>query len=377
MNTHHQTTRKPSILILGGYGRAGTYTARLLLEQRSVSVTLAGRSLGEATAAAERLQTAFPEASVSGMGLDGNDFERLLATLPGFDLVIGCMPYRGDATDVMRAIAASGVDYVDISPAESKTGGVDEGLCRQRGQRIIVDAGAVPGLPLTLARFAATHLDRAKTIRIAVQFKEPDLPLAGAYDLVAHVEVPAMIYEKGQWKRVFSISRLRRINLPHPFSSEWAVPAYMQELERFPEIFPVSRLAMYVAGSNPLASAVLLVWKWFRLARSDQGIRRGAELFRWLNGRFTRRPHGLAMSLQAVGTKRAQPVRLTVNMWHPDTYAATAIPLVATVLQWMDGRLLGSGIQLMGDAVDPLLFIEQIRQLGMNVDVSVSATPED
>jgi len=58
-----------------------------------------------------------------------------------------------------------------------------------------------------------------------------------------------------------------------------------------------------------------------------------------------------------------------VSVAHDDGYAITAIPVVATLLQYLDGSVRKPGLWLMGHVVDPVRLVADMDSLGARVTI--------
>jgi saccharopine dehydrogenase (NAD+, L-lysine-forming) len=57
-----------------------------------------------------------------------------------------------------------------------------------------------------------------------------------------------------------------------------------------------------------------------------------------------------------------------MSLFHPDGYELTAIPVVASILQWLDGSARKPGLFWQALFVDPERFITDINRMGVCVE---------
>jgi saccharopine dehydrogenase-like NADP-dependent oxidoreductase len=80
--------QKIRVLILGGYGGAGSCISHLLLQETDCDIVVAGRHKARALDLSERLNAKFPGARASGVFADASQSESLKLALQGVDLII-------------------------------------------------------------------------------------------------------------------------------------------------------------------------------------------------------------------------------------------------------------------------------------------------
>lgn len=366
-----ESDTEPTLLILGGYGKAGRQIARMLLQHRDVAVTLAGRREERARAAAHALRQEFPRRTVQGIRLDAQDRRALATAFSECDAVVVCLPYRGNARMVVTTAIEAGIDYVDINPDDTKHDTLQARATeiRDAGRHFIVDAGFIPGLPAWLTRLAGTYLDEIEQVTLGSWMNDASMPAGGAYDLMSHVGAPSRVYERGAW-RTTSLLAARRIQFGEPVGTEWCFPIPLAELEALPDQLDIGALCLYQGGLNPVANLIVAAWKLFGLSGTKRGIEYGVRLFRWTNTRFSTPPFGGAMVMHAAGTRDGQRIERSVELYHDDLYTATAIPVVTTLFHLLDGTLECPGYQFMGHAVESNRFLEDLQRLGLHVRVT-------
>lgn len=365
------------VLILGGYGKAGQHVARLLLENRDLALTLAGRNEQRAQQAALTLGHDFPQRrKVRGLSLDAQDKKALQAAFEACDLVVVCLPFKGNGQQIVTAAFEAGINYIDINPDEEKHRALqelDEDI-QAAGLTFITDAGFIPGLPAWLTFLAAADLDEVDDIIIGSVWNDPALPMGGAYDVVSNLDQPPLIFENRGWRKESFIAT-RLIDFGQPFGRRWCFPISLTELEALPRHLSIKQLKLYQSGYNWVSDLILFLWKSLRLSKNEAGIEHGAKLFRWSIMRFAVPPYGGAMVLHAFGVKDGQPAKFDVTLYHKDLYTTTAIPVVATIFQLLDRDLKQTGYHFMGHAVASRQFLEQVKELGLKVSLRLDKIP--
>jgi saccharopine dehydrogenase (NAD+, L-lysine-forming) len=355
-------------LILGGYGAAGRAIARLLLRETPLDIVLAGRDAKQANAAAAELGSAVGPERVRGARVDANDLVTLEKALGGCDLIVVCTPLEGIASGVAQTAIEANVDWIDISLGRHKAEALRElgpGIERS-GLRFITEAGALPGLPAALVRLAADQLGELHAAAVSALIKESDVALGSAVDMVRLVASPVSEYKDGGWRRA-SLMATRSVEFGDPFGTLRCFPTDLIELRELPEQLGLKRLAAYAAGVNPVVDLLVLMFAVSGLGRFESAVRGCARLMMRANRRFTKAPHGVRIKLEAEGRVDGSPRRLDLLVSHEDGYEITAIPLVACMLQLLDGSIPRPGLHYMGSVVDPRRLLEDMKRLGAEV----------
>ena len=150
------------ILILGGYGGAGFPISRLLLQETSVNVILAGRHVEKPKKAANELNAELGSERVDYQIVDASDKNSLMSSFESVDLVVVCSTTTSFTEKVAIAAIEVGIDYLDIHyPTEV----VDilkslEPFIIKNNLCFITQAGFHPGLIAPFLRLPASYLDK-------------------------------------------------------------------------------------------------------------------------------------------------------------------------------------------------------------------------
>ena len=358
---------RDAIVILGGYGKAGRHVAELVLESGTATqVVIAGRNHGKAQAVAQHLNQRHGKGRARAATADIEDTASLRRTFAEGRVVVVCVPYSGQAANVIGAAVDAGVDYVDLNGDDGKyriLRELDADL-RRAGRVFISEAGIIPGCPAALAIAAGQELGNVDSVVINSLMRDPWIPPGGLYDLVSHLARTPRVFRNGRWRKS-SVFSARRLAFGAPYQPALGIPVELAELEGVPERLGLRDLALYQAGLNPALDTLAVIWKMLGLSRSAAGVRLGVKTFAWANRFFTRPPLGGAIRVEARGHEGG----IRIDASHPDLYTATAIPVVATVQQILAGEIVETGARFMGHAVDAGRFLEQLRALGMAIEV--------
>ena len=360
-------------LILGGYGLAGRLLARHLLEQSEALIVLAGRHLEKAEVYAEQLNAEFKGERVSGLRVDAASGQSLREALDSVDLLLVAAPVTKHADTVIHAALESNVDYLDIqfdvkklTLLQSLAPEIEHaGLC------FITEAGFHPGLPSTMVHYAAHQLDRLDTAAIAGYLNMGRaLPYSDAVDELMEIfkNYQAQVYRKGNWTRSGSYD-IRNVDFGGEIGVRKCFSMFFEELRGLPKIYPtLQELGFFMSGTHWIVDWIItpLVFAGLKIA-PHRGIHTLGKLMWWGMQTFSRPPYLVLLRAEARGVKNGKPVRVEVNISHPDGYELTAIPVVACLLQYLDGTARRPGLWMMGHLVDPVHLFKDMEQMGVQI----------
>lgn len=366
-----------TILILGGYGGAGLPIARLLLQESQVKIILAGRNGQRAEEAAIQLNRQFPGGRVSGRQVDASNGKSLTVAFSGFDMGLVCSPTSQYAEPIARAALSAGADYLDIYYPQRVVPALKglEPSIKEAGRCFITQAGCHPGLPATLVRYAAAHFSHLQKANIGMLMH---LPYIGSPDslleLVEEIsDYRAELFQEGQWRKA-DYKDARRIDFGPGFGILPCVPMMLEEMRNLPEQLHLEEAGLYGAGFNWFVDWLVIPFGIILgRIRKGLGVRSLARLMTWGIKAFSQPPFGIAFKLEAEGEKEGKPRSLGMLLRHQDGYQMTAIPVVACLLQYLEGSIARPGLWLMGQAVDPVRLVEDMERMGVEVHVSMTA----
>lgn len=365
-----------TVLILGGYGLAGQSLARFLLAESDAHIVLAGRSMEKSEQAAAALNQRHAGQRVSARRADAADAASLAQALQGVDLLLVATSATELTRQVMQAALAAGVDYLDIqyAPGRFPTLQPMASQIERAGLCFVSEAGLHPGTPAALIRHVAASLDQVEQALCGMAFyMKGGFPYSsGVDDLMRQfADYKAEIYDGGAWRKADMITMKdnKTIDFGPPFRRKSCVPLTLDELHDLPAAWPtLRRLGCYVAGFNwfvdwlltPLIMVAVRLWP-------QRAVRPMGRLFSWATRVFASPPYGVAVVAEASGQKdgAAQTARVVVG--HADGYDLTAIPVVAYLLQYLDGSARRPGLHVMGRLVEPQRFVRDMQRMGAQI----------
>lgn len=356
-----------TILILGGYGHTGKLLARHLLEQTDATIIVAGRNLERAKSFADELNN--PRVGIRQA--DASNFESLTHVLHDVTLCLVAAPTTQHAETVIRACIHSRVDYLDVQFSSKKLSALyaaqeeikNAGLC------FITEAGYHPGLPSALIRCAATKLDVIESALTAGYLNMKNIPYTEAMDelMEAFLDYQAQVYKNDAWSKP-SAWEMRKFDFGGDIGTRTCYSMFFDELRNLPIIYPsIKEIGFYISGSNLLTDLIItpLVLLGLKLA-PKRGLRPLGKLMWWGMGK-SKQPYLVALKVEARGVKSGKPAQVNIRVSHPDGYELTAIPVVACLLQYLDGMARQNGVHLMGHIVEPVRLFRDMQTMGAEV----------
>jgi len=360
------------ILILGGYGYTGRLLARHLLERSKAQITLAGRNLDKAQLLADQLNADFKGKRITATRADAADGQSLRAAFKGMDIVLVAAPTTQYTETVLRAALDSDVDYLDVQLGAKKFALLQSlaGEIKKAKRCFITEAGFHPGMCAAMVRYAAGQLDAIESAILAGYLNMgKDLPYTEAVDELIEVfkDYQAQVYKKGQWTKPSSFD-MRKIDFGSDIGQKLCYSMFFEELRPLPEMYPTMKeVGFYMSESHWLTDWVImpLVWVWLMVA--PRAVRPIGKFLWWGMGTFHRSPYRVELQVQASGLRKGKPAKVRTSVSHPDGYELTAIPVVACLLQYLDGSARRPGLWMMGHLAEPARLLKDMETMGVKV----------
>ena len=357
------------ILILGGAGHTGRSIARHLLEQSEATLTIAGRRLDKACTFADELNQGYPGQRAAAVYADAADTDSLQAAFRGHILVVVASPTTSYVENVVQAALETGVDYLDVQLSARKYSLLQSraGEIERQGRCFITEAGFHPGLPSGLVRYAAAQLDTIESAITAGYLNMgKDLPYTEAVDelIESFKDYQSQVYKNGRWTKSGNFE-LRKIDFGSDIGWKRCYSMFFEELRPLPEVYPsLNESGFYVSESHWITDWVVMpiAWIWLKLRPND--LRQIGKFLWWGMGAFHKPPYRVELQVQANGLKEGRPAMVKASVAHPDGYELTAIPVVAALLQYLEGSARKPGLWMMGHLVDPTQLMRDMERMG-------------
>ena len=365
-----------TVVVLGGYGNAGRAIADGLLWETQARVVVAGRNLARAQEVAKALSEEHAEERIGALQVDAANPNALVKALKGAALVVVASSTAPYTRNVVAAALAAGCDYLDIQASKAKLK-VLRSLAKKikaSGRCFITEAGFHPGLPSALVRFVGGRMTGLTEANVAgvmrLDWRSLQFSDSTAAEFVEVVrESRAGILRKGKWRRGY-LSRgtgIRTFQFGAPFGPRRCTALHLEEMRALPQLFPSLReMGFFIAGFNWVVDKCVMPLGWLSLKICPcftRGFLR--RLFPWALAKFSRPPFGTMVKVEAKGQLDGKPSALTLVLHHEDAYVFTAVPVVACILQYVDGDIRRPGLWTMGNLVEPERFMADMARMGL------------
>jgi saccharopine dehydrogenase-like NADP-dependent oxidoreductase len=369
-----------SILILGGAGYTGKSLARHLLEQSQAEIVLAGRTLEKVQTLADQMNAKFKGTRVTAVRADAADAAALTSALRGADLMLVAAPLTSAPFEtVIRSALEAGVDYLDVQIGQQKLALLQSlaGDIQKAGRCFVTEAGFHPGLPAALVRYTAAQMDSIESAVTAgyLNMGGSKLPYTDSADELMEMfkDYQAQVYKNGKWTKPGSFE-MRKIDFGGDIGLKNCYSMYFPELQALPEMYPsLKNVGFYISEMHWLVDYVInmVVMAGLKLF-PKRGLRPLGKLMWWAMFNLPKPPYRVELTVDAKGLKNGQQVRVRASIAHPDGYELTAIPVVAYLLQYLDGSAKRPGLWMMGHLAEPVRLMKDMQKMGATVMTAVS-----
>jgi saccharopine dehydrogenase (NAD+, L-lysine-forming) len=367
-----------TFLILGGYGTTGLLLARLLLEETELRLCLAGRTVGKAETEAAELNQLFDGDRVTAAYADASDRASLDRLFEDAGFVIVASSTAQYARMVATAALEARIDYLDVQFSAAKIEVLKQmaGEIEGAGCCFITDGGFHPGLPAALIRYVAGRFDRLEKANVGSVIKQDwaSLSLSDAtmIEFLAEIgDYEPLFFKEGRWQKARMLGMMDTLTMDFggEFGRGYAVPMFLEELRPIPEMIPSLReTGFFVGGFNwfvdwlalPLGALALRL-------RSETITMQMARLLHWGLVTYSKPPFGTALKVEAQGLRNGRAATMDLTLSHEDGYTLTAIPVVACLLQYLDGSIRKPGLWTQAGIVEPERLMADLERMGIAV----------
>ena len=372
------------IVILGGYGNTGSLIARYLLQEANCELVLAGRNRSRAEQLAQALNAQTQGRRVSGVFANAAEEESLQRAFANADLVIVASSTTQFTRQIAAAALASRCDYFDIQFSHAKIDYLKfiENDVRSAGLCFITDGGFHPGLPAVMIRHIAEKFDRLQIARVGSVIKINWRDLSLGDDTFAELiefmnDFSGAVFKKGKWQKVRGFGMFDTIwmDFGEPFGKNYCVPMPIEEITSLPAMYPgLQDTGFYVGGFNWFVDWLVFpfIWPLYKLL-GKRSVKPLGKVLGWGLRNFSKPPFGTRLKVEASGMKNGRALSRNLILSHADGYVFTAIPVVATLLQYLDGSGRKPGLWTQAHFCEPKRMLRDMQRMGIEMGESNSA----
>lgn len=366
------------IVILGGYGNTGSLIARYLLQETNCAIVVAGRNQAKVEWFASALSGQFPSRRISGAFADAAEVDSLKQVFANADLAIIASSTMRFTKEIALAALASRCDYFDIQFSKAKIDYLKsiENDIRSAGLCFITDGGFHPGLPAVMIRYIAEKFDWLQIARVGSVIKINWRDLSLGDDTFAELiefmnDFSGAVFKNGKWQKVRWLGMFGTIEMDFgaPFGRSYCVPMPIEEINRLPAIYPsLQDAGFYVGGFNWFVDWLIfpIIWPFYKLF-GKESVKPLGKFLGWGLRNFSKPPFGTRLKVEASGMKGGKEESHELVLAHADGYAFTAIPVVATVLQYLDDSERKPGLWAQAHFVEPKRMLIDMQEMGINL----------
>jgi hypothetical protein len=387
------------VFVLGGYGKTGFPTIKLLEQSDLVTeIAIGGRSLERAEKAATEIGV-----KANAVCVDAVNEQKLASLIEGYDIILNAADNEVVLPSI-RAAIRNGIHYCDIS-----WGGIlDQALqlvseAKAAGITVIIANGISPCISNLMGVYVARQLDEVDQLQIGrAEFfnfksgreltpkqwiKDPKESLATLYEFKPYVEWmfqrlqengirTVLHHQDGRWVEVDPIIKGLEIPIPkgstttsHPFGSG----------DDFFGMMPrdLSKISPVEIWFSPLPTQLHAFLREQALRVLEDNIEYEIAIdsfydtiesdpYKWLilPDNFEQNSK---MWVRAVGYKEGRLARqscwFTADMWNVGGYFMTSVALATAVRKLLRGDIRERGVFTAEKAFEPLPFLDEVASL--------------
>jgi saccharopine dehydrogenase-like NADP-dependent oxidoreductase len=363
-------TDKPVVGLIGGYGSVGSVIAKQLSEQGSVKLIIAGRNKDKIDA----LVSTFHQ-SIEGRVVNIDDSKALSFFCRDCDIVVNCTgPSTLVKDKVISQAASAGCHYVDPGIWHDAHGKYDK-IMKEKHRIGLLFCGFIPGLTGILPRFLYKQSKSFFDVYEGMEIYCGDRSSWSEHacmDILHYFirGVPTGSYKNGRFNEkpfIFSFLNARKHKYPYGLGKFLVSPMYSNELDRLAAEMHIPSLSFYVGIFGWVALMKLLFIR--ILPIRDQTaigiLRKVLQREQKIHG------SGGVIECKILGRKNNKTKICSVSLHDNDTVTLTGICTALAVDFLIKKQIRESGVNLLCNCIDPVLFIERLVKYGLNLDLNV------
>ncbi len=363
--------RIKDVMVLGGCGGAGLLIAKLLLKDSDVNIIIGDQNVERINQVVKQFNSEFSGNRVRGKKVNALDNNELTKALKSCNLVISCIPITitGIKDGIVKAAFKAGIHYMDLAMDHDKRKTLEQlsGKIKASGKIFIFEGGFVPGIPSMMAHLGAKQFDSVKSAEFTGMFRDNNSTYGSVVELLKYSRDPIYVCKDGNWRIDKPSSKV--FDFGPTFGKVRCYPMDQYELRKLPKNLGYKDMIFYTSGVNPRADLIMFILLGTGLYKIKWALKKGAKLIVNSMRKHSKPPFITRVTMEAKGKigNHNESYKLVVE--HEDAYIGTAITTVAGILQLIDGTIKEPGVHIMGHCVDPDRYIEDIKRLGMTVEI--------
>jgi len=349
-----------TIGVLGASGAVGKKLTKELLGNAKNNVIVAGRK-------EKKLQEIYNkfDKTVDICKADARNKKDLKKFYSKIDIVVNC---SGPA-HIFKALPAKiaieeTIPYVEsgislLNECNKSIKEIDQNA-KEKGILIVTGAGVFPGLSRVLLELASHTFIKVDQVQVSVIFND-SLSMGSAVDMLLESKKPVEVFKNGQWVIQKLGSMKESICFSPPFNKQHVYASSPADTQlHFPKNIQNFTLKL---GTPSFLSDIMVLVHSINTAnyRLTELLARYLKYASQINQYLA--PCGLAIRMDAVGKKLnyEPPEKTVINLYHPDTFAATATAIACGVDFLLENKLKKTGLFTFGEIVDPIWFLKKLQ----------------
>lgn len=236
-------------MVVGGYGFFGSRLVERLAARAGLRLTIAGRSLPDARALADRLRSgARAELGTARLDTGLAGLLRTLERLAPDTVVLASGPFQHQDYGVARACIATGANYVDLADARDFVAGVGALDTAARAAGVFVSSGAssVPALSSAAVDRLARDMPTVSRIDIGISpGNRTERGLSTVKAILSYCGKPILV---DGVPHSIGWSGAHRHRYPPPVGDRWLSPCDVPDLALLPSRYPGRPDVRFAAG---------------------------------------------------------------------------------------------------------------------------------
>jgi hypothetical protein len=337
-----------TIGVLGASGLVGKNLIKELIAHTKNNIIVASRKekhLQEMYNQYDRIKAIF--------AVDARNKKSLKKFYSEIDMIINC----SGPTSIIKTIpyVESGVSL--LNECEKSIRELDQNA-KEKNILMVTGAGVFPGLSRVLLQLAATTFDRVDTIKISVLFNDR-LSIGSAVDMLVESQKRVAVLKNGEWINPRLGSLRETICFHPPFHTQhvYASPPVDTQLH-FPK--NIQNFSLKTGTCSIVSDAILLthsinVDSYTLTKIMSRYLKYASEINQYIA------PCGCAMRMDASGKKKESTETMSVSLYHPDTFTATASVIAQGVDFLLKNKVKETGVFTFGEVMNPVELLHQLR----------------